>query len=90
MMFFSWMIRTNLSPFVLSREEIENFISPIQKLTKEELREELKIFNPKSQSALLANDNDDDEDDDTGDLQFRIEQPMKRSVCCSQYPCTIF
>ncbi len=64
-------------------DEEENFVTPIQKLTKEELREELKIFNQTSHGALLANDNDDD---DTGDIQFRIEQPIKRSVCCYQYP----
>ncbi|CAF2250679.1 unnamed protein product [Rotaria magnacalcarata] len=49
----------------------EDFISPIQKLTKEELREELKAFQSTttntSTHALLANDNDDD----TGELQFQ-------------------
>ncbi|CAF3419903.1 unnamed protein product [Rotaria socialis] len=42
----------------------EDFISPIQKLTKEELREELNAFQSAttntSTHALLANDNDDD------------------------------
>jgi hypothetical protein len=61
----------------------EDFISPIQKLTKEELREELKIFNHTSQAALLSINNNDD--DDTGDIQFRIEQPIKRSICCYKY-----
>ena len=55
----------------------EDFISPIQKLTKEELREELKVFKPTNN--LLAINNDDD---DTGELQFRVEQPFKRSICC--------
>jgi hypothetical protein len=68
------------SIYVLISSE-EDFISPIQKLTKEELREELKIFKNSSQAALLAND-----DDDTGDIQFRIQQPIKRSICCYQYP----
>lgn len=61
----------------------EDFVSPIQKLTKEELREELKIFNQNSRTSLLANG--DGDDDDNGDLQFRIQQPIKRSICCSQY-----
>ncbi|CAF4962718.1 unnamed protein product, partial [Rotaria magnacalcarata] len=54
----------------------EDFISPIQKLTKEELREELKAFQSTttntSTHALLANDNDDD----TGELQFRTQQQI--------------
>lgn len=71
--------------FVFNREDEINFISPIQKLTKEELREELKVFHHSSQSALLDNTNNNDDDDDTGDIQFRIQQPIKRSICCSQY-----
>lgn len=67
------------------REEEIDFVSPIQKLTKEELREELKIFNQSSQTSLLANNNNND-DDDTGEIQFRIQQPIKRSICCYQYP----
>ncbi len=70
----------SISYIQLSFSSEEDFISPIQKLTKEELREELKIFNPTSQAALLAND-----DDDTGELQFRIQQPIKRSICCYPY-----
>ncbi|CAF0952692.1 unnamed protein product [Rotaria sordida] len=68
-----------------SDEEVEDFVLPIQKLTKEELREELKTFQSTNNTthALLANDNDDD---DTGELQFRTQQPLKRCICCDQYP----
>ncbi|CAM2718608.1 unnamed protein product [Rotaria socialis] len=63
----------------------EDFISPIQKLTKEELREELNAFQSAttntSTHALLANDNDDD----TGELQFRSQQQAKRSNCCYRF-----
>lgn len=73
---------------VRSSGDEEDFVSPIQKLTKEELREELKIFNQNSRTSLLTNgdNNDDDDDEDVGDLQFRIQQPIKRSICCSSYP----
>jgi hypothetical protein len=82
--FIECMIKSRISFF--SSEE--DFISPIQKLTKEELREELKIFNQTSHAALLANDEDDEE---TGDLQFRIQQPLKHSICCydHSFSCTI-
>ncbi|CAF3040433.1 unnamed protein product [Rotaria sp. Silwood2] len=60
----------------------DDFVLPVQKLTKEELREELKVFQSSNTSshALLANDNDDD----TGELEFRTRQPINRSVCCYQ------
>ena len=52
----------------------------MQKLTKEELHEELKVFKPTTH-ALLANA----DDDDTGELQFRTRQPLKHSNCCYDY-----
>ena len=78
----------------------ENFISPIHKLTKTELREELNAFNanagPKrhgSNYALLAHGDDDDDDDDddegTTDIQFRTHEAIKRSVCCHSYLVTL-
>ena len=76
----------------------ENFISPIHKLTKTELREELNAFNanagPKrhrSNYALLAHGDDEDEDDDDGttDIQFRTHEAIKRSVCCHSYLITL-
>ena len=68
----------------------DDFVSPVQKLTKEELHEELKAFestNRNTSHALRANDNnnDDDSDDDTGELQFRMQQPLQNSICCCQY-----
>ena len=75
---------------MLSSED--DFVSPIHKLTKIELREELKAFRQNDDSirnninqTLLANDNDDN-DDDTGDIEFRAHQTIKRSNCCLQYP----
>lgn len=79
-MFFS-----SISIYLSCRDEIENFITPIQKLTKDELREELQMFNSKSQSALLTAV-DDDEDDFDDDIQFRIQPPTQRCVCCTRYP----
>ena len=75
----------------MSREE--NFVSPIHKLTKTELREELKIFKPTTESnqstthhALLGSTNgDDDEDDDADDIQFRTHETIKRLTCCPSY-----
>ncbi|CAF3725501.1 unnamed protein product [Rotaria sp. Silwood1] len=63
----------------------DDFVLPVQKLTKEELREELKVFQSTNSisHALLANDNDDN---DIDELQFRTQQPFNRSVCCYQYP----
>jgi len=70
----------------------DDFVSPIHKLTKNELREELKAFRRSEESirngtnhALLANDSDDD----TGDIEFRTHQSMKRSICCYQYPASL-
>ena len=75
-------------PLGCSSDE-EDFVSPIHKLTKNELREELKIFNQTADSsrqtprqALLANDDDEDE---TGDIQFRTHPTIKRYTCCSPY-----
>ena len=68
-------------------------MSPIHKLTKNELREELKAFRQNEDSirndtnhALLANDNDDD---DTGDIEFRSHQSIKRTICCYRYPASL-
>ena len=77
--------RVSLSLSVLFSEE--DFVSPIHKLTKTELREELNVFNagakrPSSNYALLAQGNDDDDDDGTTDIQFRTHEAIKRSVCC--------
>jgi hypothetical protein len=73
----------------------DNFISPIHKLTRNELREELKVFNQTknsvrstSQHVLLDHDNDNNDDgdnDDAGDIQFRTHQTIKRFNCCSSY-----
>jgi hypothetical protein len=70
----------------------EDFVSPIHKLTKDELREELKTFRQNDDSnrnnlrSLLAHNSDDD--DDNGAIEFRTHQTTKRSVCCYQYPFT--
>ncbi|CAF2597340.1 unnamed protein product [Rotaria sp. Silwood2] len=73
----------------------DDFISPIHKLTKNELREELKLFRQDNDSlgnnighTLLTNNNvnEDDDDDDAGDIEFRTYQSTKRSICCYQYP----
>lgn len=57
----------NQSPF-----SDDNYVTPVHKLTQSELREELQPFR-----------NHNDDDDDTGDLEFRTQQPSKHSNCCS-------
>ncbi|CAF3321792.1 unnamed protein product [Rotaria socialis] len=71
----------------------DDFVSPIHKLTKNELREELKLFRqndastgPNTNNALLTNNNDDD---DADDIEFRTYPSTKRSVCCSQFPFSV-
>ncbi|CAF1045970.1 unnamed protein product [Rotaria sp. Silwood1] len=72
----------------------ENFVSPIHKLTKNELREELKLFRQDNDSIgnnlhnTLLNNNDNDDDDDADDIEFRTYQSTKRSICCDQYTCS--
>ncbi|UJR26949.1 hypothetical protein I4U23_008257 [Adineta vaga] len=73
----------------------EDFVSPVHRLTRNELREELKTFrqhgdsaNNSTSHALLANDHDEDNDDDAGDIEFRTHQAIKRTICCYQYPCS--
>ena len=75
---------------------VEDFVSPIHKLTKSELREELKMFKQPTDSvkssthhALLNQDSDNDE---TGDIQFRTSQSIERSPwwsSCQNNSCTI-
>ncbi|CAF0735514.1 unnamed protein product [Adineta ricciae] len=71
----------------------EDFVSPVHRLTRNELREELRAFrqhedstNNSTNHALLANGNDDDDDGDVGDIEFRTHQVVNRTVCCSQNP----
>ncbi|UJR22182.1 hypothetical protein I4U23_025246 [Adineta vaga] len=51
----------------------DHFMSPVHKLTKEELCEELQIFTSKNHTLLAAADDDDD-------LQFRTEESLKQSL----------
>ncbi|CAF0850696.1 unnamed protein product [Rotaria sordida] len=67
----------------------DDFISPIHKLTKNELREELKLFREDNNSSrnninnTLLNHNNDNYDAD--DIEFHTYQSTKCSICCYQY-----
>ncbi|CAF0858715.1 unnamed protein product [Rotaria sordida] len=67
----------------------DDFISPIHKLTKNELREKLKLFRQDNNSSrnninnTLLNHNNDNYDAD--DIEFHTYQSTKCSICCYQY-----